>query len=242
VAACNAESESVQGYTVPLSDALATRVCWIYVDPDCPASEAAFQQWAERNNVHPLVRAFSKFCPADPFEAHGNDPSSTPEAATSYVERAQRCRRTLDLCGSIIAASAQATFETSDLIVPLCAGLIGRSAAAKLGAYIAAWDKCPTLEQVIAAPLNCRVPKQAQFQYAVALCVAGGVASAHARRALVYLARLEKEVGTYAARAVSLRFPDIIRTREWVPFDDATELVTPGRTRVPAEAPLEAAG
>ena len=126
-----------------ISSALASRFAWIEIgaDPECLLDYAATQGW------HHYVRCFLKFKPSAVHSMEGADLRAFP------------CPRQWERVSRICDAPPEQ-------LARLIGGLVGEGTAGEFVAFLRALD-LPSLEDVVANPKNCHIPKQQSARYAL---------------------------------------------------------------------------
>ena len=120
---CLALNGSSDSYTTPLSKALRTRVCSLFVSRNAAGGYDSYDKWAVENGIPDIVRYFHKYS--------GN----MIESNDAYEELAVCTPRTLDMAGMITLAKeaieAKGTLQVDDVYNACIAGVIGQGAAAQ---------------------------------------------------------------------------------------------------------------
>ena len=153
---------SADTYTTPLSQAIRTRVCSLFVSRNSGDGYASYEKWATANGIPEVVKMFHR--------VSGNLIASTNE----FTELAVCTPRTLDMAGMITLARDQinkkGTLEIDDVYPACIAGVIGAQAAAQ---YIVNEQmlKDTNPEDVILHPDTAKIPSYAIINYLVqAVC------------------------------------------------------------------------
>jgi hypothetical protein len=126
-----------------LSTALANRFAHIEIIPD----PKAWVEWANRNNVDPLVTGFINFRPELLHKMDGSDLMRFPTPRI-WAQMSK-------LCGA-----------PSSIRHRLVENMIGAGPAAEFKAYMDALD-LPSIEEVIKDPKRCHIPTKPSSKYAM---------------------------------------------------------------------------
>lgn len=159
VLALNGASDT---YTTPLSKAIRTRVCSLFVSRNAVGSADSYEKWALEHNIPEVVRVFHKWS-SNLFEVHED-----------YEELAICEPRTLDMAGMVSLAKEKidkiGSFETNDIYPACIAGCIGNAAAAQ---YLMNDEmlKATNPEDVVNDPINAKIPEYKVLAFLVeAVC------------------------------------------------------------------------
>jgi hypothetical protein len=118
---CIAMNGTADNYTTPLSQAIRTRVCSIFVSRDAADGAGSYDRWAAENGIPNVVRLFHR--------VSGN----LIQSAQEFEELAVCTPRTLDMAGMVYEAKKviekQGRVKVDDVYHACIAGLIGMAAA-----------------------------------------------------------------------------------------------------------------
>ena len=183
VLALNGTSDT---YTTPLSKAIRTRVCSLFVSRSAAGAFESYEKWAKENNIPDVVQVFNKWS------------SHLIETQEDYEEMAVCTPRTLDMAGMISLAKAKidkaGAFETNDIYPACVAGCIGSEAAAH---YLMNEEliKATSPEDVIHSPTTAKIP-----EYRVLAFLVEAVCQYIKNTSPTKQMGMAKNVMTYAAR------------------------------------------
>jgi hypothetical protein len=191
-------------YTTPLSRAARTRICSLFISRFAEGAGDSYQNWAERNGIDPLTRAFAKFRP----ELYEKD--------EQFEELAQCTPRTVDMVGKVMEAARDVKFKIDDILPAVVAGIIGRKAATEYMAIQELLDKAPTPEEIIADPMGCKIPEDPSVCHAM---TSGLVAHCSDRKqfaaAVKYAVRLQPEWAAHMLKTLSKKEPQVVTVPEF---------------------------
>jgi len=142
-------------YTTQLSTAAVTRVCTLFVSSHANEFLESYDNWAEENNISPMMRGFARFTP-DLLESH-----------EEFEELARATPRTRDMADRILKVIDTTKVRTDDIIKPLIGGVIGKAAAIKFLAYRDMYLKAPDPLSIIKNPEKGAIPTELSVLYAL---------------------------------------------------------------------------
>lgn len=203
-------------FTTPLSKAARTRMCFIYVSHGAQKGAESWDNWAEENDVNAVVRGFAKFRP-DLMKCH-----------EQYEELAALTPRTEVMAGQVLDALRQVTFETSDILLPILAGIIGKAPAVELLGYHELYTKCPDPDVIIEDPDNAEVPSEKSVLYALGSALVSRCAKDDretAEKVCRYASRLPTEMAAFVYHRVDRRCPSVVTTQTFLKWAEAHELI-----------------
>ena len=160
----------------------------VHIEPDLDS----WVDWAQQNNVHPMLVAYAKAHPAavftDAVPNHGK-PFCTPR---SFVRAGVALA---DLAGTLGAAGHHGLPLDSPLAVEVVGGLIGEEVAVSLLAFLTMADQLASFEQIVAKPSTAPVPdaSRADACYAISEMLAYRTKKEHLAKVFTYLERLPEE-------------------------------------------------
>lgn len=131
-----------------LSTALANRFAHITIEPD----PDAWIEWANKNDINPLLPAFIRTRPALLHSMEGADLRAFP-TPRSWARVSKICD------------------ADESIRYRLIAGLVGEGAAAEFNGFLKAVD-LPDLDDIVKAPKECRIPKDPASKYALSSMLA----------------------------------------------------------------------
>jgi len=197
--------------TSPLSKAAANRVCHLYVDTRSEGAVAIYQRWAVQNGVSTALQGFAKFRQEVWCSGSLSDNLESMAIATP---------RSFDYADRLLQFMQAARFEVSDLRLPLVSGCVGKAAAVEFLAYVDMVDKAPTVDEVLLAPDDCRVPDDPAVLYAVTLHLVGCASSRERAEAFCrYGQRWPRESAAYLMKLLADKEPAVVTTpayQAWV--------------------------
>lgn len=190
VAAGNRESDKAVTHRMP--SALANRL----VHLDFEANLDDWLLWAESNEVTPTLRAFLRFRPT---LLHSFDPKKNDKAFPSP--------RSWEFVSNILAAA-----PSTAVLKELIAGAVGDGAAAELLAFLAACDKLPSVDAVLANPESIELPDEPAVVYAMCESVARKASDEVIPKIATLAARLPIEFSVLLMRDSAATSPSIVET------------------------------
>lgn len=141
---------SCDTYTTPLSSAIRTRVCSLFVSQGASGAYASYEKWANENGIPNVCKMFHKFN------------SNCIQTAEGYDELAECTNRTVDMAGMVALAKQKidkdGLFETNDIYPACIAGCIGNAAAAHF-LMVDEMCKATSPEDVVNDPMNAKIPE-----------------------------------------------------------------------------------
>lgn len=197
-------------YTTPMSEAMRTRVCSLFVSAHAAGAMESWQDWAEENGVSPMMRGFAKFRPDLIAERE------------EFEEMAVCNPRTRQYADRILAAAEKVRIRTDDILLPLLSGVIGRGAAVEMIAFRDMFKTAPDIETCITKPDIAPEVKELSVAFAVCTAIVEAVKSAERNRlsgAIKYIGKkLPEEIACYGMRSLGKKNPKVITMPEYVDF------------------------
>lgn len=197
--------ESDEG-TEELVEALRGRVMFIYISGGSSEADVdSYLRWAEKNGVTEALRDFVEFKP------------DVIEAFDDFAERSICRKRTLTMADRVYQAAQESTQNTSALLTPMMAGLVGKANAVELLAFYEIHDKIPKPKDVVGAPATAMIPSEPSMLAALssALTRYVGDDAIKAHQALKYATRLPNESAMALIRRLAEAAPAIITSGEY---------------------------
>lgn len=195
--------------TNPLTNALKTRSCFLYVSTNSTGAEEEFTDYCVRNKVNPAIAGFRKFRP-DLVPAY-EDYDELNMAANS---------RTLVMCGQLFDKAESVKFKTDDIILPMIAGLVGKATAIELWGFYKLRKEVPTVEEILKDPIGSKIHGDASVNWAVVCGLVHHADTAPKGLALLrYILRMPREIRKFAVKKLSEKCPDIIGSAEFIKFE-----------------------
>ena len=195
-------------YTTPLSEAARTRLCTVFMDVDWEK----WGDWAHDNNVHPAVRALSRY------------KRETVERSHEFHELAVPNPRTMVMASQVLQIAGEMEFETEDILLPTVAGLVGQRAAIETMALYSRMSSLPDPEDCIHKPTLTMVPRDPVDQWLIAGAVAGlvkgnkgssGLGKANLEKATTYICRVSPEIAFAVFRKMEKDGTAVAATRQY---------------------------
>jgi hypothetical protein len=169
--------------TTPISRAAANRMCHIYVEASSKGASKAWNEWAKTHEVSREMIGYSDFAPL--------------EDDSKYDEHAYRTRRSMVNADKIYRGLKEVEFQSSDIELALIAGCIGMEDGRKFLVYAKETCKVPTIEEIFADPIGCRVPTEISSLNALSDMLASAIFSEGGDTSL------DNAVRTYTSRWLS---------------------------------------
>ena len=177
-----------------LSTALANRFAHI----DVKADPEAFIEWANKAEVDPLVPGFIRFRPGLLYTMEGADLRAFPTPRA--WEQVAKC----------VQADASIRFR-------LIAGLVGEAVAGEFEVYMRGLN-LPSLDDILAAPAKCPIPKEPSSKYALSSMLARYAKRDNFMKIVTYISRKEfgRDFETVTALDATKRDPTLCDTKAWI--------------------------
>lgn len=172
IAAGNRAGDRAAAQRMP--SALANRFAHI----DVEASTEAWAEWANQTNLAPEVVAFIRFRPA---LLHNMDTAQS-DLRTFPTPRAW----------ASVAKFVNDTTDT-DFRFQLVKGLVGEGAAIELEGFLRIYQNLPSLDAILTAPKQTKVPDEVAARFAIASGLARKVTQNNFKNAVIYMERMPKE-------------------------------------------------
>ena len=197
VAAMNSTSDI---HTTPLSRALLTRVCTLFVSSTADEFGDSYDDWAEENGISPAMRSFARYR------------SDLLHTFDEFEEMSIARPRTRDMVDRVCSAAERVTFKTEDILLPCLAGLVGKAVAIEFMAFRALCQQTPTPGESLADPAGTPVPDRLDVCYHVALTVFNSIGpNPHkAAKFFNYATRMPAEICAFVARKLADLVPPIV--------------------------------
>jgi hypothetical protein len=198
--ACNGTSDM---YTTPLSEAARSRCCTIYVSAHAAGFEKSWMEWAQNADVNPEVMAFRKYLGASTIAKH-----------ESFEEGSVCNDRTLEFASRILKAVDTVDFDTTDILQPLLAGVIGKAAAIELLNTRTLMLQAPSVDDILKSPVKAKIPDNESICFALACRLVGvskGLTDTVDKEKLaIYCMRLRKDITASALAGMLKDYPKLI--------------------------------
>jgi hypothetical protein len=177
-----------------MSTALASRFAHIDVRSD----PEAFIEWANANEIDPLISGFIRFRPALLYSMEGADLRAFP------TPRAW-------------ARVAKCVHADTSLRFRLVAGLVGEGAAGEFEVYMKGLN-LPSLDEIIANPKKCPIPKEPSSKYALSSMLARFATRQNFAAIVSYCQRSEfgRDFETVTALDATKRDSTLCDTKAWL--------------------------
>lgn len=163
----------------------------------------SWNDWANKNGVPPLYRAFANQNPHIVF-SDGVPEKQGPWCTPRSLVEAARYHNVLPKDGDMMADDEYTLEEI--------AGMIGEAAAAQLFAFVKLEREMPRYEDIIAAPQKVKVPSKPDAAMLVCYNLAHRVSVADVGPVVEYIDRLPKEFGVTFGKAAVARDQKLITT------------------------------
>ncbi|MER9961694.1 hypothetical protein NKJ72_12115 [Mesorhizobium sp. M0045] len=168
ISAGNRQADRAAAQRMPT--ALANRLAHVDIEPDVDT----FTNWANRNDISPIVIAFIRFRPTMLHVMAGSDLRAfpTPRSWASVSKHAS---------------------APSSLRLGLVTGLVGEGAAAEFEGFVRVYSTLPSLDQVIAHPETTPVPSEPAARFAIAAGLGRKAKTENFAAIMTYIRRLPRE-------------------------------------------------
>lgn len=177
-----------------LSTALANRFAHIKVRPD----PEAFIEWGNVNDINPLVTGFIRFRPNLLYSMEGADLLSFPTPRA--WEQVAKC----------VDADPSIRFR-------LVRGLVGEGPAGEFEVYMKGLN-LPSIEEIVANPKKCPIPKEPSSKYALSSMLARFATRPNFAAIVAYCSRPEfgRDFETVTALDATKRDSTLCDTKAWL--------------------------
>jgi hypothetical protein len=177
-----------------LSTALANRFAHIHIHAD----PEAFIEWANNNDIDPLVPGFIRFRPNLLYSMEGADLLSFPTPRA--WEQVAKC----------VDADPSIRFR-------LVRGLVGDGAAGEFEVYMKGLN-LPTIEEIVANPKKCPIPREPSSKYALSSMLARYAKRDNFAAIVAYVQRSEfgRDFETVTALDATKRDSSLCDTKAWI--------------------------
>lgn len=197
-------------YTNDLSESLRNRMCFLHAEAESQGALDSWLNWAQANDVSPMMMGFAKFNPnvwsTPPTNARSSKPVgelavSTPRSFTDYADR-------------LLTAADGVNFKTADIIDAVVAGCVGKTAALVLMEYRRIYQTCPTIEEVVQDPDGAALVDDPGVRFAFTLALTKAAEGKRETAAAVarYALRWEQEDAAYLMHELVAKEPSVITT------------------------------
>lgn len=196
VIACSNRASDRSGVTKSF-DFVINRRMEIHVEPHL----ASFEDWAFKNNIHPMFITFANQNPQIVFSGavpEKQGPWCTPR---SLVMLARLMDAFTDENGKL-----PTDIEASEL----ASGIIGEAATAQLMTFIALGNDMPSYEEIVAKPDKVKVPDRPDTRMLVCYNLAARVGKDDAGPVIKFVERMPKEFGVTFAKTACRRNPNLV--------------------------------
>ncbi len=165
-----------------------------------------WKDWAFAHGVNPVLIAFANQNPQIVFSAGVPDkqgPWCTP--------------RSLVNLGKILdeMSAKDGNLPTDSVAMELAQGTIGSGATAQLMAMIKLGQEMPRYEDIVANPMNAKLPKQPDASMLVCYRLAANVNVKDVQPVVDYVERMPKEFSVTFAKAAVRRDPGLVNTKRF---------------------------
>ena len=213
---CLALNGTSDNYTTPLSQAIRTRVCSLFISRNSGDGASSYAKWAAENGIPEVVRMF--------HQVSGHLIASQQ----GFEELAVCTPRTLDMAGMITLAKRaiekQGRVKVDDVYDACIAGVIGASAASQYLVNEQLLNEVKPAD-IVADPLNCRMPRVQIMSFvidAVVGYIKGLPAAEHKPSAVAvmgFIGRLSnKELAKMFVDKLADTIPTVVATPEFARF------------------------
>jgi hypothetical protein len=168
---------------------IVNRRCLLDIDPDL----ATWLNWADDQpdgkRPHHLTRTFARKEPGIVFRP------TLPDTADPYCTARSLCAMDLDI--RVLRSEEDKLRDKlpmSELARELCAGFIGKPAAAQFFTHLRFADELPDLQDILDTPAEAKVPEGKDAQMIVAYMLADVVTEDTASPVFKYVTRLSREM------------------------------------------------
>ena len=201
-------------YTTPLSEAVRTRVCSLFVSNVARDNLDAWDLWAEEEGIHESVRGFAHFKP------------DLVEREIEYKELAIPNPRSRDDLSKIMKQLDNVNIRTDDILLPMFAGLIGKAGAIEFKAYLETFAKLPDIRVMLDDPSS--IPPEMFTDPASAFALASYlIKNVDTRNDAIKLIditkKLRMEIAFWVIDSIKRKIPDVISSAEYIAWDAQTK-------------------
>jgi MoxR-like ATPase len=191
--------------TQELTEHIKGRFCHLYVSTNLPNADKEFAEYQKSRNTCDAIKRLLALNPIktrDEFEAH-----------------AIYNKRTLEYADSLLKAYLQLKAigqDYNDVLLPCLAGVIGKNEAIQL-LRLQELESLPTLDEVIADPLNAMIPEDLSLRhtYLTVLVQEAQADCTKAVKLMDYLVRLPNEVARYSIEMLALSCSSVMTCKAY---------------------------
>eukprot|EP00919_Chromeraceae_sp_WS-2016_P001348 GHVR01003399.1.p1 GENE.GHVR01003399.1~~GHVR01003399.1.p1 ORF type:complete len:402 (+),score=46.10 GHVR01003399.1:685-1890(+) len=205
VVAAGNRTEDRAGVVKTLSH-VQNRMCEINVEPDYEA----WQDWAFKNEVHPLTIGFAKSNAGEVFR------QSVPKEQGPYCTP-----RSLVLCTKVLMSMKPKGMSENQLpddhiAAEIIKGWMGEGVLPKFISHIRLANDLPEVEDIIKNPTTTKVPDRLDARFVMCTSLAVHAKDAKKTRPiLAYIERMDVELQTLFVQGVVARNPQALAVREF---------------------------
>ncbi len=198
-------------HTNELSKAVINRMCNIYVTSKSANNMESWTEWAIENDIDSRIIGFAK---------HEPDIISENE---EFEELSFYSSRSRDYLSYVLKAMDKIKEDTGDdskdIMLPIFAGLVGSSVAAKLMAYLTYFTDLPSLNEILKNP-NLLIEKgistdTAKLTAFISSTIQKADSDERAIEMLVLCKYIPKEIGAWFIHSLEKSHPNIITSNEY---------------------------
>ena len=189
MAAGNKETDNAVAYA--MSTALQSRM----IHAELEVSFNDWMEWADKNNVHTMVKFFLKF-----------KPDLIYNFKPDHADNTYACPRTWVFLSDLMHNNLDVTTPTG---MALAAGTIGQGAAREFFAWTENFTKIPDMATILANPTGTPVPVEMGIKFALAGALASAMDTNNASTLMKYVVRMDLEFNVLTMREAIRRDPKI---------------------------------
>jgi hypothetical protein len=156
--------------------------------------------WAEKNGMPSTLIHFIQFKPN-----MLNDFKPTRDIENSP------CPRTVANVGRMIKDNLR-----NDLLFEAVKGATGIAFANEFTAFLRVYKDLPTVKEILADPVNCKLPEEVSARFAIMGMVLDAITIGNMKQFLIYLDRLGTEITTATMKLCSVKKPDVCKNMDYV--------------------------
>jgi hypothetical protein len=156
--------------------------------------------WAEKNGMPSTLIHFIQFKPN-----MLNDFKPTRDIENSP------CPRTVANVGRMIKDNLR-----NDLLFEAVKGATGIAFANEFTAFLRVYKDLPTVKEILADPVNCKLPEEVSARFAIMGMVLDAITIGNMKQFLIYLDRLGTEITTATMKLCSVKKPDVCKNTDYV--------------------------
>lgn len=161
---------------------LKSRFTHINMEVNLNEFKAYVEEQVMQGNWNSLLLGFISF---KPEHIINYDPNTINDVVTYSSPR------TLNMLSDLVNAGLLS--QPPELYEPMITGIIGESAGNDFNAYVGIYKQLPTVQEILADPINCPMPKSVGAQWALSTLLLNGITATTTNQFAQYIERVTNE-------------------------------------------------